>query len=495
MSFLKKLHVRSAQLKTLGHALVWVGCALILGRVLAGHDGAWNFDENQQVFRALFDLNYSYLNHLPAQWSSKLAVSLGATEKWQFRIPSYLMSLVVISLLIWGVRAVTSLPVQLAVIASVACNTFVVWQLQSVRGYVWLIAATFTMYLLAVEATQEKKTAHVNLKRAVLFICGFISCGTHYFGTLFVVLLTAGLMAWSSLTNELSAKQQETVRSYLRTLWLLFPLITFLTILQFDALYSRDRIVSTALPGESPEKSSMLLLTAFMTLGYWQSVWAATSLVLFCGLVAWNRWMFPRDKCFIDFFALFSISALALLTAALRMPALEVRFFSPFAIPLLFTLWNLVANVREKELRGAAILAAAILTMIVPLSQTSQVYVGQLNGFLGFDRLAKHVRAIQRKDPGACFECVGAARKCDWMLGIYLKTTYDTLHERRLQGCENSYGLAFSNERHIMQSFFAKSGHTINSDAGMLLRHYGAGPGESDAKPREQNLTRATRVH
>lgn len=493
MSLLRKLHVRPAQWKTLGNALVWIGCAVILGRVLAGHDSAWNFDENQQIFRALFEGNYSYLNHLPAQWSSKLAAALGASEQWQFRIPSYLMSLVVISLLIWGVRAVTSLPVQLAVIASVACNTFVVWQLQSVRGYVWLMAATLTMYLLAVEATQEKKIAHRNLKRAVLFFCGFISCGSHYFGTLFVVLLTAGLMAWSSLTQELSAKQQETVRSYIRTLWLLFPLVTFLTILQFDALYSHDRIAS-AVSGAPVEKSAMLLLTAFMTLGYWQSMWAALALVLFCGLVAWNRWMFPRGKCFIDFFALFSISALALLTAALRMPALEVRFFSPFAIPLLLTLWIVVANVREKELRGAAVLAAAILTIIVPLTQTSQVYLGQVNGFIGFDRLAKHARAIKSKEPGACFECVGAARKCDWMLGIHLKTTYEELHEQRLRGCETTYGFAFSRQPTILQPFFRRSGRTVDSDFDVLLRHYSTGPGQPDTKPREQNLTRATRV-
>jgi hypothetical protein len=98
-----------------------------LGRVLAGYDGALNFDENQQVFRALFGGNYCIFDHLPALWSSKLAATLGASEQWHFSQtpPSYFMSLVVISLLIWGVRAVVSLPVQLAVIASVACNAFV----------------------------------------------------------------------------------------------------------------------------------------------------------------------------------------------------------------------------------------------------------------------------------------------------------------------------------------------------------------------------------
>jgi hypothetical protein len=485
--------VRSAQVKTVGNALVWLGCAVIMGRVLAGHDGALNFDENQQIFRALYNGKYSYLNHLPAQWSSGIAAALGATEQWQFRIPSYIMSLIVISLLIWGVRAVTSLSVQLAVIASVACNTFVVWQLQSVRGYVWLMAATLTMYLLAVEATQEKKVAHLNLKRGVLFFSGFVACGSHYFGTLFVVLLTAGLIAWSALTEELTAKQQETVRSYLRTLWLLFPLVTFVTILQFDALYSRDRIASTV-SAEPAQKSAMPLLTAFMTLGYWQAMWAGLSLALFCGLVAWNRWMFPRSKCFIDFFALFSICALTILTAMLRMPALEVRFFSPFAIPLILTLWNVVANVRERELRGAAVLAATILTMIVPLAQTSEVYLGQMSGFSGFDRLAKHARAIQSKDPKACFECVGEARKCDWMLGTHLKTTYEQLREKRLKGCESSYGFVFSTQAHVLQEFFAKPGKTIDSDLGMLFRDYRAGPGESHAKPREQNLTRASRV-
>lgn len=485
--------MRSAQWKAFGTALVWVGCAVLVGRVLAGHDRALNFDENQQIFRALSGGQSTYLNHAPAQWASRIAAAWGATEQWQFRIPSYLMSFVVVSLLIWGVRAVTSLPVQLAVIASVACNTFVVWQLQSVRGYVWLMAATLTMYLLAVEATQEKKIAHLNLKRAALFFCGFMSCGTHYFGTLFVLLLAAGLMTWSSVTRELSVKQQETVRSYVRTLWLLFPLISLLTIFQFDSLYSHDRIVSLATTAPI-ERSKMLLLTAFMTLGYWQAMWAALSLVLFCSLVTWNRWMFPRGKCFIEFFALFSICALALLTVALKMPLLEVRFFSPFAIPLIFTLWNVVANVRERELRGAAVLAAGILTIIVPLSQTSGVYLGQVSGFAGFDRLAKRARAIQRKDPGACFECVGDARKCDWMLGVHLRVTYDELRERRLRGCESKYGFVFSQQAHTIQASFGKTGQTIDSDLGVLFRDYRTSPGEPHAKPREQNLTRSSRV-
>lgn len=487
--------MRSVKSKTVGHALVWVGAGIVLGRVLAGYDGALNFDENQQIFRALFGGNYSYLNHLPAQWASKVAAVLGATEQWHFRIPSYLLSLIVISLLIWGMRAVASLPVQLAVVASVACNTFVVWQLQSVRGYVWLITATLAMYLLSVEATLGKKIAHPTLKRTALFFCGLIACGSHYFGTLFVALLTAGLMAWSAITENLSAKQRDTVRSYVRTLWLLFPLVTFVTILQFDALHSGERIATTvSAEPPAPKNVTTLLLTPFMTLGYWQSVWAALALALMFGLVAWNRWVSPRSKCFIDFFALFSISALALLTVVLQMPALEVRFFSPFAIPLIFTLWNVVSHVREKELRGAAVLAAAILTMIVPLTQTSSVYMGQVNGFRGFNRVAKHARAIQRQEPGACFECVGAARQCDWMLGIHLKTTYDELYERRLRGCESSYGFIFSDQAPILDAFFNKPGKTIDSGLGVLLRDYSTGPGQPYAKPREQNLTRASRV-
>jgi hypothetical protein len=481
-------------MKTAGRLLVWMGAALILGRVLAGYDGALNFDENQQVFRALFGGNYSHLNHLPALWSSKLAATLGASEQWHFKIPSYFMSLVVISLLIWGVRAVVSLPVQLAVIASVACNAFVVWQLQSVRGYVWLIATTLTMYLLAVEATQGKKIAHPNFKRTVLFFCGVVACGSQYFGTLFVVLLTAGLMAWSALTQTLTARQKDSVRSYVRTLWLLFPLVTFLTILQFNALYSGGRIATTVSAEPPTQSSVMLLLTPFMTLGYWQSAWAGLVLALLFGLVAWNRWMSPRDKGFIDFFASFSIGALILLTVVLRMPALEVRFFSPFAIPLILTLWNVVAHVREKQLRGAAILAAAILTMIVPLTQSSLVYLGQASGFKGFNRVAKHARAIARKDPGACFECVGAARQCDWMLGIHLRTTYDELYERRLRGCESSYGFIFSDQAYILDAFFNKPGKTIDSGLGVLLRDYRTGPGQPNPKPREQNLTRASRV-